>query len=98
MLAGPILTIYLTGWTKNMTMEIINTRKDLDCLKGTARYAEFIALLKGSISRKQDMQVYPDNYNKPDYIGPELSPTWVDIEDLSTIEKFEFTKADILAL
>jgi len=51
-------------------------------------------LLKGSITRKQDTQTYPDNYNEPNYDGEKLEPIWTDIEDLSTIERFEFTKED----
>ena len=79
-------------------MNIINTREDLDALKDTPSYGEFVALLKGSMSRKQDSQAYPDDYNKPDYAGEVLEPIWLDIEDLATIERFGFTKDELLAL
>ncbi len=72
----------------------INTRKDLDKIQGTTEHTEFMNLLKGSITRKQDTQTYPDNYNEPDYDGATLEPIWTDVEDLSTIERFEFTKED----
>jgi hypothetical protein len=72
----------------------INTRKDLDKIQGTTEHTEFMNLLKGSITRKQDTQTYPDNYNEPNYDGEKLEPIWTDIEDLSTIERFEFTKED----
>ena len=73
---------------------IINTREDLDAIKGTPEYAEFMAMLKGSMTRKQDIQVYPEGYNHPGYDGPKLEPIWDYVEDLSTIERFGFTKAD----
>ena len=74
---------------------IINTRSDLDAVLGTQAHAEFIENLKGTVTRKQDVQVYPEGYNLPDYEGPALEPIWRDIEDLSTIQRFGFTKAEL---
>jgi len=73
----------------------INTRADLDKIKDTPEYNEFINLLKGSMIRKQDIQTYPDNYYEPDYDGEKLEPIWTDVEDLSTIERFGFTKQEL---
>jgi hypothetical protein len=73
---------------------IINTREDLEAAKGTPEHDEFMQALKGSMTRKQDVAVRPDNYNDPDYDGPEILPVWEDVEDLSTIKRFGFTKAD----
>lgn len=75
---------------------IINTRADLDALIGTPEHDEFMAMLKGSMTRKQDVQVYPEGYNQPDYKGDKLEPIWDDVEDLSTIERFGFSKADFV--
>lgn len=72
----------------------INTREDLDAIANTEEYLFFIAKLKGSMTRKQDIQVYPENYNMPEYVGPRLEPIWNDVEDFSTIERFGFTKKD----
>ena len=80
-----------------MASYVINTRADLDAIAGTPEHAEFMARLKGSMTRKQDTQVYPDGYNDPGYDGPKLEPVWEDVEDLSTIERFGFTKADFKA-
>lgn len=73
---------------------VINTRADLDALEGTDAHKEFMEKLKGSMMRKQDVQAYPENYNQPDYDGEKLEPVWDDVEDLSTIEAFGFTKND----
>lgn len=73
---------------------VINTREDLDALKGTKEYDDFMQILKGSMLRKQDIQVYPEGYNQPDYQGEKLLPIWEEIEDLSIITRFGFTKAD----
>lgn len=72
----------------------INTREDLDAIAGTDEYFLFLEKLKGSMTRKQDIQVYPEGYNMPDYEGPSLEPIWSDVEDLSTIKRFGFTKQD----
>jgi hypothetical protein len=73
---------------------IINTREDLDAIVGTPEHEQFMQILKGSMTRKQNIQVYPDGYNQPDYDGEKLEPIWEDVEDLSMIERFGFTKAD----
>lgn len=73
---------------------VINTREDLNAIQGTPEYDEFMVVLKGSMTRKQNVQVYPDNYNDPDYDGETLEPIWEDVEDLTTIERFGFQKAD----
>lgn len=74
---------------------IINTREDLDAIEGTPEYNDFIVKLKGSMTRKQNVQVYPDGYNQPDYQGEKLEPIWQDVEDLSVIERFGFTKTEL---
>lgn len=74
---------------------IINTRKDLDALIGTSEYEEFIKILKGSIVRKQDIAVRPNNYNQPDYDGDAIEPIWSNVEDLSVITRFGFTKEEL---
>ena len=73
---------------------IINTREDLDAIVGTPEHTEFMQMLKGSMTRKQNVQVYPDGYNQPNYEGEKLEPIWQDVEDLSIIERFGFVKAD----
>lgn len=73
---------------------IINTREDLDAVAGTPEHDEFMSYLKGSMTRKVNMAIYPDGYGKVDYVGPEVAPVWSEIEDLTTITNFGFTKAD----
>ncbi len=77
-----------------MALPVINTREDLDNLVGTPAHAEFMKYLRGSMMRKQDMQIYPKGYGMPNYKGPILTPMWQDVEDLSIIKRFGFTKAD----
>ena len=74
----------------------INTREDLDAIQGTAQHTEFMQFLKGTMTRKQDVAVRPDNYSDPDYEGEVIEPIWEDVEDLSTIERFGFTKDDFV--
>jgi hypothetical protein len=53
-----------------------------------------MAYLKGSMTRKQDVAVRPEGYGQHDYEGEVIEPVWEDVEDLSTITSFGFTKAD----
>lgn len=71
----------------------INTREDLDAIQGTPEHTEFMQFLKGTMTRKQDTAVRPDNYSDPDYDGEVIAPVWEDVEDLSTIERFGFSKS-----
>ena len=75
--------------------KVINTRADLDAVAGTTAHDEFIAALKGSATRRQNVQSYPEGYNQPGYDGPKLEPIWQDVEDLSTITRFGFTKEQL---
>lgn len=75
---------------------IINTREDLDSIKGTSEHAQFIDFLRGSMVRRQNVAVYPEGYGEPRYDGPVIEPIWEDVEDLSTIERFGFSKLDLL--
>lgn len=78
----------------SLSNNIINNRVDLDAIQGTAQHSAFMLSLKGTMTRKTNIQVYPEGYGKPDYAGEKLEPVWQDVEDLSTIESFGFTKAD----
>jgi len=75
----------------------INTREDLNAIQGTPEHTEFMRFLKGTMTRRQNAAVRPDNYNEPDYDGEVIPPVWEDVEDLSTIERFGFTKEEFLA-
>jgi len=75
---------------------IINSRADLDAIQGTPEHTKFMEALKGSMIRREDQAVYPDNYDDLDYEGDPIDPVWVDVEDLSTIERFGFTKDEIM--
>lgn len=73
---------------------VINTREDLDAIAGTPEHAEFMEFLKGSMTRKQDVAVRPEGYGQPGYEGDVIPPVWEDVEDLSTIVRFGFSKSD----
>lgn len=74
---------------------VINTRTDLEALAGTEAYRDFIERLKGSMTTRVDQAQYPENYGQPDYDGEPIDPVWVEVEDLSTITRFGFSKAEL---
>ena len=63
----------------SLATTIINTRADLDALEGTVEYAEFMALLEGSL-----WLIQRDDINR----------RFVAIEDNSVIARFGLTRAD----
>jgi hypothetical protein len=77
-----------------MVFPVINNPDDLDAIQGTPEHDQFMAYLKGSMTRKQDTAVYPEGYGQPGYAGVKVDPVWVDVEDLSTIKRYGFSKAD----
>ena len=62
-----------------MASTVINTREDLDATTGTPEHVAFMALLAGTLwCLEKD----------------DTAQAWVAIEDNSTIERFNFTRAD----
>lgn len=62
-----------------MGLPSINTRADLDAITGTPEHVAFMALLAGTLWRVEK---------------DDTAQAWVAIEDNSTIERFDFTRAD----
>jgi len=75
----------------------INTRADLDALKGTPAYLEAMQLLYGSLQMTADTAEYPEGYGAADYVGPAIEPVWTTLENLESIERLGFTKDSFLA-
>jgi hypothetical protein len=76
---------------------IINTREDLDALKGTQKYDDFLLTLIGSMTRRQNAAEYPEGYGQPGYEGPTIEPVWMDVEDLSMVTRFGFRKDELFS-
>lgn len=62
-----------------MGLPSINTREDLDAIAGTPEHVAFMALLAGTLWRLEK---------------DDAAQAWVAIEDNSTIERFNFNRAD----
>lgn len=80
--------------------QIIQTRADLDKVINTPIGQKFIKLLKGSMVKKVCVTIFPEDYNHDLKEGDEgfISLEFEEVEDLSTIESFGFTKEEILSL
>ena len=80
--------------------KLIQTRADLDAIKGTQEYFEFIKLLKGSLVKKVSKTVYPEDYDHSLQEGDEgfIPLEFEEVENLSEIERFGFTKEEILEI
>ncbi|NLH81485.1 MAG: hypothetical protein GX458_11660, partial [Phyllobacteriaceae bacterium] len=73
-------------------MIIVNTRADLDALAGTPAHLEALRILAGTRTATVDVSVYPDGYGEPGYAGPEIAPTWREVEDLGSLTRLGFTE------
>lgn len=76
---------------------LINTRADLDSLKGSPAYTEALRALKGSMTVTVDTAVYPQGYGQPGYSGAVVDPVWQPVEDLTSITRLGFGKDEFLA-
>jgi hypothetical protein len=82
------------------TKKIIQTRADLDAIQGTQEHADFIQLLKRSLSKKVCTTIYPDGYDNTLQEGDigYIPLAFAFVENLEEVSRFGFTKAEILAL
>ena len=69
---------------------IINTRADLDALKGTPDYLPALRAIAGTMDTTVNTAEYPEGYGNPGYIGPSIEPTWTTTETLETIHRLGF--------
>lgn len=69
---------------------IINTRADLDALKGTDRYLDAMKAIAGTLCTTVDVAVYPEGYGQPGYVGGAIDPDWQTVETLNTIQRLGF--------
>lgn len=74
----------------------INTREDLDAISGTPEHAKFMDWLRGTMKRMEDRAAYPENYDNTLRPGDHgyVAPDWQEVEDLTVIERFNFSKED----
>lgn len=75
----PMSAICSTIWRLTMASAVINTRKDLDAIAGTPQHDAFMAMLAGTLWR---------------LVKDDAAQAWVAVEDNSTIERFNFNRAD----
>lgn len=83
-----------------MEKKVIQTREDLDAIQGTEDHSKFLQFLKGSMTKKMNLAEYPEDYDNNLTEGDEgyVAPNWVDVETLDTINRFGYTKEEILTL
>lgn len=69
----------------------IQTRKDLDALDDKSK-REFLELLKGSVTVKVDVAVYPSDYDSALKEGESgyIAPVWNDVVEINAIKRLGF--------
>jgi len=76
---------------------IIATRADLDSLKGTPAYDQFLEFLRGTLTNRVNGQVYPDGYDSRLQPGDDgyLAPIFVGQSSPETAAKYGFTPEEL---
>ena len=69
---------------------IINTRTDLEALKGTPDYLPALRTIAGTMETTVNTAEYPEGYGDPSYSGPSIEPMWTAVETLETIHRLGF--------
>lgn len=75
----------------------LNTRADLEALKGTTDHAEALRALKGSLTATVNVADYPPSYFDPDYQGPRIEPVWQEIESLEALTLIGMSRSEFVA-
>lgn len=73
----------------------INTRADLEALRGTPRYRMALEALHGAMTITVDVTQYPGNYGDPGYDGPMMEPRWETRERPEAIERLGLTREEL---
>ena len=69
---------------------IINTRTDLEALKGTPDYLPALRTIAGTMETTVNTAEYPEGYGEVSYSGPAVEPVWTTVETLETIHRLGF--------
>lgn len=78
-------------------MTPINTRADLEALKGSPAYLEALTSLRGSMSALVNVAVYPDGYFDDGYPGPAIEPVWEETESLEALTLLGMSRSEFVA-
>lgn len=78
-------------------MSPLNTRADLEALRGTPDYVEALRMLKGSMVALVNVATYPEGYVDPSYDGPVIEPVWEEIESLEALDLIGIGREELLA-
>lgn len=78
-------------------MRIVNSRDDLDALRGGPAYLDALLALRGAARVLIDIAEYPANYSAGDYDGPVIEPLWQERQDTSALDKIGVTLEEIEA-
>lgn len=78
-------------------MTPINSRADLEQLRGTPAFEPALRAIGGALVRKTNIAVHPTTYSDSDYDGPAVPPVWHYEEDQSILARIGMTRAEINA-
>lgn len=75
----------------------INTRADLDALRGTPEHVAALIALRGSMIAMINVAVYPEGYFGDDYPGPAIEPVWEETESLEALTLLGMSRSEFVA-
>ncbi len=78
-------------------MKQINTRADLEAMRGTADFDDAMRSIAGASTILVDVAVRPENYSDPSYDGPEIAAEWEHRNDDATLIRLGMTREDLSA-
>lgn len=78
-------------------MTPINSRADLEQLRGTPAFEPALRAISGALVRKTNIAVYPATHADSDYDGPAIGPVWRYDEDQSVLVRIGMTRGELNA-
>lgn len=78
-------------------MKLVNTRADLEALRGTPAFADALRAIAGAASIVVDAAEYPQGYGLPGHDGPPVEPVWEERADDAVLSRLEMTRDELAA-
>jgi hypothetical protein len=78
-----------------LTSPLINTRADLETLRGTDQWLPALLAIRGAATIRTDIAAYPQGYGQPGHEGEPVEPEWEDRDDDRVLARLELTRRQL---
>lgn len=77
-------------------MKPINSRADLEALRGTDAYLPALRDVAGAATVIIDIAERPPDYEEPTYAGPQIAPQWEERDDDAILRRLGISRSELM--